>query len=80
MPRALLTSDTPLNVTKDKKNRLYAGKERGRTANEGTAAAVRAKGYIAHKNLRKEVVNGENLREDLLKVVADTEAKLKDTM
>ena len=80
MPRELLTSDTPLNVTKDKKYRLYAGKERGRAATEATAAAVRAKGYLALKNLAEEDINGENLREAMLKVVGDTEAKLQDIM
>ena len=75
LPRQLLISDAPLNVTKDKNRRLYPGKERGRTGREVPAA--KAKGYNAFKKLLEDAIVGDDFVAAMKKIIDATESQIK---
>ena len=75
LPKPLLISYAPLNVTKDKNCRMYPGKERGKTG--GEVSAAKAKGYDAFKKLLEDGIVGDDLVAAMQNIVDATESQRK---
>ena len=71
LPRPVLTSVEPLNVTK--KGRLYPGKARGR--NTSDVNEVQAKAYKKMKNIVESKISVGDLRGALMSIINETESK-----
>ena len=71
LPRPVLTSVDPLNVTK--KGRLYPGKPRGR--NTSDVNEVEAKAYKKMKNIVESEISVGDLRGALMSIINETESK-----